>query len=90
MTDHQRSRRAGADVAAVLVGAKCVRWPRDWATDCTNTVVKHPQCALAALTAAGIRCLYVPEGVEVEHGARLVSWGLWMGHRALYAIDATP
>lgn len=47
---------------------------------------------LAALAAAGIRCLYVPEGVEVEHGARLVPRTVNLANMEvdLYAIEDTP
>ncbi len=67
------------DVAAVLKEAPCVRVAH-WTPGKEKTMnscrygktFRHPECALAALTAAGIACVYVPEGVEVEHGSKLV------------------
>lgn len=58
---------------------------------CDGHTTKHPRCALAALTAKGIRCLYVPEGVEVEHGARLVPYSYYTATGTpAYAIEDSP
>lgn len=83
MTDHD------ATVAAVLAEAmySAGMHPRfrllgDEATHFANV-------GLAALTAAGYAVVKLPEGVAVEHGARLVDWGICEhGGPVLYAIEA--
>ena len=67
MPDHE------PDVAAVLAEAPCLRIPDRTGAICHEHDGRvHPECALAALTAAGYVVVRVPEGVAVEHGARLV------------------
>lgn len=77
-----------ADVAVVLAEAPCLAPPE--MVDCEGpNQRKHPECVLAALTAAGIACVYVPKGVG--HGARLVTHTLrTFDHDALYTIEDTP
>lgn len=73
MTPEERK----ADVAAVV--AEAMRESHE------NVIADHSSCFLAAITAAGYAVVKVPEGVAVEHGARLVVGGRWNN---VYAIEA--
>ena len=68
-TDHD------ADVAAVLAEALCVKHESPQPCSLAALYGKpmlHPECILAALTAANYAVMKLPEGVAVGHGARLV------------------
>ncbi len=58
--------------------------------DCAGCGEAVAKAALAALTAAGIRCLYMPEGVDVAHGARLYSCGSDDGAIGHLHFEGTP
>lgn len=96
MTPEERVTTHDADVAAVLAEAPCIR-VANWTPSAEKALnscrysktFRHPECMLAALVAAGYAVVKLPEGVAVEHGARLrLQW--LSGDMPLYAIEATP